>query len=311
MTMRVAVLGGGGFGRSLALAAARAGNSVVLYSREERAVPAGIEATRDLATAAHADILFVAVPSPHVLSVAHALRPHLDGSHRLVHVSRGLVGDGLVPITRLLREETAARRIGVLAGPLVQSALATGAPSGAIVGSLFPEVAHAVRSAIGSRTLRIYQTDDVVGVEVASALVGMLALAAGFVQATGAGPAALGVMCTRGIAEAQRVGHALGAREKTFTGLAGFGDLLAATSGDDRPEIRLGRALAKGMSLEQAAREAGAYIEGVTIARRVADFAQRRNMEAPIAHAIGEVVGGKLSVAEAIDALMMREARSE
>jgi len=311
MTVTVGVLGGGGFGRGLAKAAARAKNPVTLWSRTPRDVGPGIETTHDLAKATRVDLIFVAVPSAHALETAHDLRPYVDGSHRIVHVSRGLVGEDLMTITRLFREETAVRRVGALAGPLVADALEAGTPSGAIVGTLFPEIARLVRHAIGGPTLRIYETDDVVGVESASALVGMLALAAGFAQGFGAGPSALAVMCTRGLAEAQRIGHVLGARERTFNGLAGIGDLLAATSGDERPEVKLGRALARGATIEQAGREAGANIEGVSIARRVADYAARRNVETPIASTIADVIDGRLAATKAVEALMTREARGE
>lgn len=314
MTLRVGIVGGGSFGRGLATAAARAGHEVVLWSRAAQraeAAPATFRVTSALADIAATELIFVAVPSPHVRDVARALGAHLDGGHLLVHVSRGLIGDELRTITRVLREETPVVRLGALAGPLVADALAAGTPSGAIVGSLFPEVGAAVRQAIAGETLRIYTTDDVAGVEVGSALVGMLALATGFAMGIGSGPAALAVLCTRGIAEAQRVGARLGARERTFAGLAGFGDLTSAVAGDERPEIRLGRALAQGASLEEAARTAGAYIEGVSIARRVARFAEQVGVDAPIAAATAAVVDGVLGPREAMRALMARQVTPE
>jgi glycerol-3-phosphate dehydrogenase (NAD(P)+) len=314
VTLRVGIVGGGSFGRGLATAAARAGNEVVLWSRSAQrgdATPASVRVTSALADIAGTELIFVAVPSPHVRDVARALGAHLDGGHLLVHVSRGLIGDELRSITRVLREETPVVRLGALAGPLVADALAAGTPSGAIVGSLFPEVGAAVRQAIAGETLRIYTTDDVAGVEVGSALVGMLALATGFAMGIGSGPAALAVLCTRGIAEAQRVGARLGARERTFAGLAGFGDLTSAVAGDERPEIRLGRALAQGASLEEAARTAGAYIEGVSIARRVARFAEQVGVDAPIAAATAAVVDGVLGPREAMRALMARQVTPE
>ncbi len=312
MTLRVGIVGGGSFGRGLATAAARAGNDVVLWSRSARGgETAGFRTTDALGEVARAELLFVAVPSPHVREVARALGAHLDGAHLLVHVSRGLIGDELRSITRVLREETPVVRLGALAGPLVAEALAAGTPSGAVVGTLFPEVGAAVRQAIGGETLRIYTTDDVAGVEVGSALVGMLALATGFAMGIGSGPAALAVLCTRGLAEAQRVGARLGARERTFSGLAGFGDLVSAVAGDERPEIRLGRALAQGASLDEAARAAGAYIEGVSIARRVTRFAEGAGVEAPIAAATAAVVDGVLSPRDAMRSLMARQATPE
>lgn len=321
MTLRIGVVGGGGFGRGIATAGARAGNEVILWSRTPARADTDARGstgsardyrnTAALGDLAKTDLIFIAVPSLHVREVAHALGAYLDGSHLLVHVSRGLIGDDLRAITRVLREETPVVRLGALAGPLVAEALIDGTPSGAIVGSLFPEVASAVRGAIAGETLRIYSTDDVTGVEVASALVGMLALAAGFALGIGMGPSALAVLCTRGIAEAQRVGVKLGAKERTFVGLAGFGDLVSAVAGDERPEIKLGRALGKGASLAEAGRAAGAHIEGVSIARRIANFAERAKFAAPIAEATADMVEGKLSPREAVMSLMSRQVFTE
>lgn len=312
MTVPVGILGGGGFGRGLAHAAHRVGQRVVLWSRSDRhELPEGIETTDDLAALARAELIFVAVPSQHVAGLVRDLGRHLDGSHFLVHVSRGLVGDELTTLTHVLRSETPVRRVGVLAGPLVADALAEGTPGGGIVGTGFPEVVSAVRESIGGPTLRIYSTDDVNGVEVASAMVGLLALGMGFATALGIGPGALAVMGTRGMVEAARLGRLLDARERTFGGLAGFGDLLAALGGDDRPEMRLGRAMAEGHSLAEAAKSAGAHIEGVTIARRVARYAARMGVEVPISQALADVLEERLTLEQALESLMTRRVGHE
>ncbi len=312
MSPPVGVLGGGGFGRGLARAAERAGRDVVLWSRGERGrLGERVRTTHDLSALAEAEVVFVAVPSERVGALANELGAHLDGRHLLVHVSRGLVGEELTTLTHVLRTETPCRRVGVLAGPLVANALAEGTPGGGVVGTRFPEVVSAVREAIAGPSLRLYSTDDVQGVELASAMVGLLALGAGFARETGLGPGALAVMGTRGMVEAARVGVALGAREQTFFGLAGFGDLLAVFGGDDRPESRLGAALAAGKSLSEAGREAGAHIEGVTIARRVAGYAATRGIEAPIAQTLADVLEERLTPREAVERLMTRRVGAE
>lgn len=308
---RVGVIGGGGFGRALATAAHRNGKDVSVWSRRGGDVAPGITRTTALAEVARADLLFLCVPSSHVTAIAEELGAHLEGRHLVVHVSRGLVGDALLPVSRVVRTSTAARRVGCLAGPLGAETFAAGTPGGGIVGTEFPDVADAVRESIGGKTLRLYETEDVTGVEVASAMVGLLALALGFAKKLGFGPGTLAVLMTRGLAEAGRVGVALGGEERTFSGVAGFGDLLAASFGDGRPEVALGEALATGRSLAQAAEESGAHVEGVEIARRVSAFASRRGIETPISDAIAAVVGGQLSPAAALERLMTRKVRRE
>lgn len=311
MSAPIAIVGGGAFGRALAIAAARSGADVVLWSRRDVALPAGVVRTTSLADVARADLLFVSVPSSHVEKVAAELGAHLEGRHLVVHVSRGLVGEGLLPVSRVLRTATAARRVGCLAGPLGAAALAEGLPGGGIVGTEFPDVSDGVRAAIGGKALRLYETEDVTGVEVASAMVGLLALALGFARELGFGPGTLAVLMTRGMAEAARVGVALGGEERTFSGVAGFGDLMAASFGDGRPEVALGAALAQGRSLLEAAAATGTHVEGVEIARRVSAFAARRRIETPISDAIAAVVGGQLSPKDALDRLMARRVRRE
>lgn len=308
----VGVVGGGSFGRGLALAAAREGREVVLWSRSPRDM--GHEAVRptsQMHELSRTELLFLAVPSPHVPDLATQLGNHLDGRHLLVHVSRGLVGPEIRTLSQVLRTETPCRRVGSLAGPLLANALAEGEPGGAVVGTQFPEVAQAVREAIGGSRMRIYETNDVLGVEVASAMVGLLVLVIGYLQGIGMSPASLSVLATRGMAEAARIGGTLGASERTFSGLAGFGDLLAAIAGDDRPEIRLGRALAKGTAFQDAAQHAGAHIEGLGIARRAADYSTRLGLEAPITETVAAVMEGRMDTEQAIQELMAREARAE
>lgn len=306
----IGVIGGGGFGRALATAAQRNHREVLLWSRRGEG-PEHVTVTSELSDLARCELLFLAVPSPYIPETATALGQHLDGGHLLVHVSRGLLGEELTTLSQHLRKTTPSRRVGALAGPLDAEALIDSQPTGAIVGSRFPEVANAVREALGSPSLRIYESRDVIGVEVAAAVVGLLALAAGFGRAHGASPATLSVFLTRGMTECVRLAVALGADADTFTGLAGFGDLMAVVGGDDRPEVRLGEALARGKSLEQAGAAAGAHIEGVSIARRLVDFATRSRLQAPMTEAVARVIAGELSPSDAIEVLMARRVGHE
>lgn len=208
MSLPIAVVGGGSFGQSLARASARVGQRVLLWSRRPRELPEeSITCTTELRELADAELVLFAVPSPHVGEVADELGHHLDGSHLLVHVSRGLVGDELHTVSEVLAERTPCRRVGALAGPLVAKNLASDEPSGAIIGSQFPEVVEAVSEALGGPSLRVYSTPDLVGVELASALVGLVALSLGYAMQMGMGPGALAVLATRGLAEATRVGE--------------------------------------------------------------------------------------------------------
>ncbi len=312
MSAPVAIVGGGTFGRALASAAARVERSVINWSRNPQEFDhPKITTTSDLAAVRQAELVFLAVPSPHVRALCQELGRHLDGAHLVVHVSRGVVGDQLETLTEVVRETTPVRRVGALAGPLVARGLRDAEPGGGIIGTLFPEVAEAVRDALGGPTLRIYETDDVIGVEVASAFVSLVTLAMGYAKGAGFGPGTLAMLATRGMAEASRVVVARGGSERTTAGLAGFGDLLAAMAEDGRPELELGRALAANEPLEQAAKRLGAYVEGIRIAEQIERFGILRRVDTPLASTMAHLVSGKIEPQQAAAALMRRPAGEE
>lgn len=311
MSLRIGVVGAGGFGRAIAQASARHGHEVIVWSRRDRALPDPIRISTDIKSIRDCDLIFMAVPARHAVEVAQQLGEVVDGRHLIVHISRGLIGPELKTITTVIREKTVCRRLGALAGPLLADALAEGRPSGAILGTRFPEVTKMVREALGGSELRIYDTPDVVGVELASATVGFLTVVLAYAQEVGAGPSTLAVLATRGMVEVSRIGQTLGAKESTFMGLAGLGDLIAAVAGDDRPEFRLGRALAQGAKLTSAVGEAGAYVEGIAVARHLMEHARRLGLPTPISSTFVAVTEGGMSSDDAIEALMERRVGKE
>jgi glycerol-3-phosphate dehydrogenase (NAD(P)+) len=303
----VGVVGGGSFGVALATAISRKRREAIVWSRGARDLHLpGVRSSSDMAELTDCELIFIAVPSMHVPTLSPLLGAELDGRHLLVHVSRGLIGDELRTVSRHLRDHTPARRVGCLAGPINPQVLAEAIPGGGIVGTGFPEVVEAVRDAIAGPEVRLYDSADTTGVEVASAMVGLLALAAGFCFEKKISPAAMAIMMNRGLAEAARVGVKLGADAATFHGMAGAGDLFAAVGGDERAEVRLGRAIARTDDLAAAGKEAGAHIEGLSIARRVSQYAERVGVEAPISAAMAVVLGGEEPVERALAGLMRR-----
>ena len=311
MSLRIGVVGAGGFGRAIALASARHGHDVVVWSRKERELPDPIRMSTDIGAIGDSELIFVAVPARHAVSVAEQLGEVVDGRHLMIHVSRGLIGAELKTITQVIRDKTVCRRIGALAGPLAADALAEGRPSGAILGTGFPELTEMARDALGGGELRVYDTLDVVGVELASATVGFLMVVLAYAQEIGAEPSTLAVLATRGMVEVSRVGQTLGAKEATFMGLAGLGDLIAAVAGDQRPEFQLGRALAQGAKLSNARGKVGDYVEGIDVARHMMEHARRLGLDTPISSTFVALSEDRISPDDAIQALMERHVGKE
>lgn len=306
---RIGIIGAGGFGRAIAQAALDNGCDVRVWSRREAIEVEGAKLCHSFEELSEATLIYVAVPSPHIRMLAAELAPALDGSHRLVHVSRGLPGPGLLTLSEVLKTETPCRRVGALAGPLVAGELAKGREGSAIVGTRFPEILEGVRLSIGGARLRVEGTDDIRGVEIASALVGVLSVALGMATALGIGPGGQAFLSARGMEEGARLVESLGGRAHTLFGLAGFADLIAAVAGDNRPEWRFGRELALGNEKAIAAENAGAHLESISMAERLSEHARKKGIEAPICAALAETFSGEASPAGAIERILATRAR--
>jgi glycerol-3-phosphate dehydrogenase (NAD(P)+) len=294
----VGVVGGGAWGVALAVAASRAGAEVTLYSRHpEGHVRDEVLVTSSYAEVARAKLVVIAVPSTVVREVARALGDHLDGSHLVVHGIRGLSIAQLDTVSDILRHETPARRLGALGGPVQARELLEGRPSAMVCGSRFPEVLAAVTAAFQHSTLRVYGTPDLRGLEWASALVGCLSIGVGFADEAGAGPGLLAALISRGVDEAARIAAAAGADERTMLGLGGYGDLLASIRLADRPEVALGRALARGRSLAEAVADAKLRVEAIALIPRVVQFAKDAHVHVATFDALEEILRGARSAA--------------
>ena len=299
---KVAVIGGGAWGLARAAAAARAESDVVLLSRRDLngALPKGVRIVREMKQAAeHARLVVLAVPSSVARSVARELGDHVDGSHYVVHGVRGLVhGDGgaddLRTISEVIREETPVRRTGALGGPALAQDILAGRPSVVVVGSRYPEVSEMTSAALSSPTLRVYPTNDLRGLEWASALVGCLTIAIGYAQAMQVSPGLVAALISRAVGEASRIAAAAGGEEKTLLGLAGYGDLLASIAQTERPEVLVGQALAKGLAPAEAAKAAELRVEALELIPRVTGWAEAAGVRAPIFRALSAgVLEGK------------------
>lgn len=297
----VAVIGGGTWGLALAAAAARADADVLLHSRRELngAVPRGVRVVRDMKTATeHSRLILLAVPSSVSRSVARELGDHVTGAHYVVHGVRGLeygADEELHTVSEIIREETPVRRAGALGGPALAQDILAGKPSVVVVGSRYPEVSEATSLALSSPALRVYPTQDLRGLEWASALVGCLTIAIGYAQAMNMSAGLVAALISRAVGEASRIAAAAGGEEKTLLGLAGYGDLLASIAQAERPEVLVGQALAGGLSPQEAAKAAQLRVEALELIPRVVRWTDSAGVRAPIFHALsaGVVEGRK------------------
>jgi glycerol-3-phosphate dehydrogenase (NAD(P)+) len=305
MTLRVGIVGGGPWGIALARAVARTGNDVTIHTRRETKDGRLIKSTHDYADLAACRLIVLATPSSVVAEVARALGDHLDGSHLVVHGIRGLSPhdpekreggaareDTLRTVSDVLREETPVRRLGALGGPVQADELHHGTASALVVGSHYPEVTSAVTKAFSGPWLRVYSTHDLKGLELASAMVGCMAVGVGFAKESGAGPGLQAALISRAVHDAGRLAVLAGAEEPTIYGLGGYGDLLSSIALERRPEVVFGRALAQGKSVGQAIEAATLRVEAVALIPRLVAFARAHSIQAPAFDGLARMLEG-------------------
>ena len=223
---------------------------------------------------------------------------------------------GLDPAGGLLGHEL-AREVGlqvpsgVLSGPSFAIEVARGQPTALVAASTDAALCRVAVQALHSEQLRLYTSDDPVGVEVGGAVKNVLAIATGIADGMQLGLNARAALITRGLAEMTRLGVALGARAQTFMGLSGLGDLVLTATGDLSRNRTVGQWLAQGRPLARILIDLGHVAEGVDSAPRVAQRARALGVDMPITQAVVEVLAGSVTPALALERLMGRGARSE
>ncbi len=199
---------------------------------------------------------------------------------------------------------------GVLSGPSFAREVAAGQPVALTIATPHNSTAQKVIQALHSPQARIYSSTDIIGVEVGGALKNVLAIACGISDGLGLGTNARAALITRGLAEMQRLGVALGGRPETFTGLTGLGDLVLTTTGDLSRNRRVGLALGQGQTLESIL-AGGMTAEGVRCAQAACTLGQEHHVELPITEAVCQVLFQNLPPREAVTQLLTRQARPE
>ncbi|KQW19477.1 glycerol-3-phosphate dehydrogenase [Afipia sp. Root123D2] len=319
----ISVIGAGAWGTALANATARAGRDVVLYARqatiattirttrENPRLPgikldADVGVTDDLAGAAKADAILLVVPAQNLRSAAIDLAPHLAKGTPVIVCAKGIEHGSHKFMTEIVAATIPDAKPAILSGPSFASDVARGLPTAVTLAARDETLAASLVHALGSATFRPYHTTDVRGVEIGGAAKNVLAIAAGIVVGKQLGASALAALTTRGFAELMRFGRGLGARAETISGLSGLGDLLLTCSSPQSRNFSLGIALGRG-----ALPSPGKLAEGQFTAPVLVELAEAKDIDMPVANAVAAILGGALTVNEAIEALMTRPFKAE
>ena len=322
------VIGAGSWGTALAIQLARNGHGVRLWGlpqdgldamardrRNDRYMP-GVAFPHPLliqpdmaALLAECRDLLIVTPSHGLRGVFESIR---SGTHRVAWATKGFEeGSGKLPHEIALETLGKGRSLAALSGPTFATEVAKGLPTALTVAATDPAFGDDLAKALHSPTFRAYTSDDLVGVGVGGAVKNVIAIAAGISDGLGFGANARAALITRGLAEAMRLGTAIGAKPETFLGLAGVGDLVLTCTDDQSRNRRFGLALAAGHGVDDAKKKIGQVVEGAWAARDALTRARAVNVEMPITTQVYRVIYEGVDPKSALKALQDRARRHE
>lgn len=325
-----AILGAGSLGTALAKLLAPKLESIVLVSIETECVeginrdhrnpkyltnidlPHHLRATTDHREALAHPLVIFAVPSGAIRSVAVNLAAQgLAPGIPLLSCAKGIERDTGERLSQILREVFPAHPIGVLTGPNHAEEIAQEMITCAVIASADPVLAESLQELFTLPRFRVYTTDDVAGVELGGAVKNVYALAAGMAHGLGVGDNAVAALVTRALAEMTRLGVALGGRPETFAGLSGVGDLIVTCFSEHSRNHRVGHAIGRGKTLEEAVASLGMVAEGVPNALSIHDVARKLGVRTPIIDGIYSILYEGMPAAVAMREVLNRDPRPE
>lgn len=325
MHIRVAVIGGGSWGTTVAHLAAHTVPTVLWARRGELAeeinehhtnheylpgfhLHPDLWATDDLREAVHgADLIVMGVPSQGFRSALEQVAEHVRAWVPVLSLTKGLELGTRLRMTQIVNEVMPGHPAAVLTGPNLAKEILAGDAAAAVIATPDPVVAGHLQSIFHQRLFRVYVNPDVAGCEVAGALKNVIAIAAGMADGLGAGDNTKAAVITRGLAEISALGEQMGGQFATFSGLAGMGDLMATCMSSQSRNRFVGEQLGRGLTIDEVIAEMNMVAEGVKTSKVVMELAQEHGIDMPIASEVFEVCQGDLTAVEAYRGLVRRQ----
>ncbi len=281
-------------------------------------LPSSVRLTANDADCFHgATLILAAIPTQYIRSVFERLRRHVPKNVPIVSVAKGIENQTLLRPTQVIKDvlhgPVAAPGFALcaLSGPNIAGEIARYLPATAVAASDDAELAKRVQAVFSTQWFRVYTNPDAVGVELAGATKNVIAIAAGILDGLGAGNNAKAALVTRGLVEITRLGVAMGAREETFGGLAGVGDLITTCVSPEGRNRTVGEQLGKGRKLDEILGAMPSVAEGVPTTKAVMELARRHRVEMPITEAVHAVLFESRDVIRALTDLMTRDPKPE
>mgnify|MGYP000904639898 FL=1 len=325
----VSVFGAGSWGTALADLLARNGHDVVLWCRRSEQAHAitatginpgylssarihpAVAPTSDIRDAAeHSDLWVLAVPTQAVRGLLSNLAP-LRNQVAICNAAKGFEIGTMLRISEIVKLILPEASYTVLSGPSFAEEVIAGLPTAAVAASVDEPVAADWQRRFSTLYFRVYSGADVIGVEVGGAVKNVVAIAVGAARGLRLGDNAVAALITRGLAEISRLGTAMGAQPKTFSGLTGIGDLILTCYSSKSRNFRLGLEIGSGKSLDEARSSVGQVAEGAFTVKAVVSMAERYSVEMPIAGAVWNILYGGKRLSDVMTSLLTRDLKPE
>lgn len=330
--MKIAVIGAGAWGTTLANLLAGKGYETILWVREGALVKAihehsentwflpGVSLDKRLQIQSDftqicgkSDLLLLVVPCQYMRKILGQMREHLPKRPLLVCASKGIELEHQKPMSEVVHEELDALHpsFAMLSGPSFATEVSQGHPTAVALGCADQSIGHNLQEILSTESFRVYYTPDYRGVELGGALKNVMAIAVGIADGLGFGPNTRAALITRGLAEISKLGCRLGAKERTFMGLSGLGDLVLTCTGDLSRNRQVGLRIGRGESLEQIMEGMQMVAEGVKTTEAVYGLGRRLGLETPITDQVYAMLFSGKEPDQAVHELMQRELKEE
>lgn len=331
--IKAAVVGGGAWGTAIANLLANRGHAVDIWvfepevkdeinqAHENKAFLAGIPLNPALtasnsleAVVKHKDMVVMVTPSHLLRRIAVQMAPFVGADTVVVSATKGIEEDNLMIMTDVLGDTLKAlpkEHIVALSGPSFAKEVGLGLPAAVTAAAIDLPVATWVQQAFSSDKFRVYTSNDMVGVELGGSVKNVIAIATGACDAMQMGLNARAALLTRAMAEIKRLGLKMGADERTFIGLSGYGDLILTCTGELSRNRMVGQKIGQGMQIADILAETRTVAEGVKTARSVYQLAQKMQVEMPICAAVYRVLYEDYDAQAVVKDLMTRTLKSE
>lgn len=329
-TMKISVIGAGAWGTTLAHILGNKDIPVSLWAFEEDVadninalrenkkflpeikISRNVEASNDLEkTFAGSDIIVLAIPTKFIRNALIGFDKIIQPSAIILSATKGIEKESLMRPSQIIEEELLIKDTAALSGPNLSREIAQGLPAASVIACKSEEKAKTLQDIISSENFRIYTTKDIIGVEIGGALKNIIAIAAGVCDGLELGNNAKSALMVRAMHEITKLGTILGAKQETFFGLSGIGDLITTCESRLSRNHFVGVELAKGRTLNEILKDIEGIAEGVETTISVKELAEKFNVEMPITNEVYSVLFEGKYPRDAIFSLMTRQLKSE